>query len=368
MKKIVWLTTDYFVDVDRDIVPYLSEYYLINWVILGNSNEEPQIYNELQHEVLLKRNIKLEYYAVTAKWYTLKSYAEYVKLFRALVQKDADIIYIDSSLLFGAFHAASKCLPKGKTVIATHNVKTPKGARLETFARIYMKLLLRRFSNFQVFSKNQYEYLKTLVSGKNVLYAPLALKNYGARTERTEHVGFVNFLSFGHIRKYKRIDLLIDAAQQLHEETRMGFVVTIAGSCPEWDLYKERIRYPHLFDLRIGFISDDDVAPLFSNADYLVLPYQDLAQSGAITVAFNYNLPVITSDIPQFLEFVNPGSNGYTFESENVNSLKDVMKRCLEMSQEQYVALKERTKQYVDLNYSLSSIGGRYIDYFNRMQ
>ena len=264
-----------------------------------------------------------------------------------------------------AFAAAKTVLPKDRTVFATHNVRTPKGARLEHLSRFYMQRLLHTFQNFQVFSKNQCDYMETLVQGKNVLYAPLALKEYGAKEERTISKGRVNFLSFGHIRHYKRIDLLIDAAQQLYDETGKEFLVTIAGNCPGWDEYAKRIRHLQLFDLHIGFVDDNEVAGLFANADYLVLPYQDLAQSGAITVAFNYGVPVITSDIPQFREFVEEGVNGFMFRSENVESLKNVMRHALVLEKENYDALLQSTEKYVRDNYSLRSITEKYIEYFN---
>ena len=230
-----------------------------------------------------------------------------------------------------------------------------------------MHKLLHCFNNFHVFSINQGTYLNQLVHNKNILYAPLALKNYGVKKPRSRHFNTTNFLTFGHIRQYKRVDLLIEAAQLLYEETGFDFVVTIAGTCVDWTQYEKIIRYPHLFDLNIGYISDSEVSTLFSNADYLVLPYQDLAQSGAITVAFNYNVPVITSDIPQFIEFVSNGQNGFIFKSEDVNSLKNILKGCLNMDANLYDSLIDTTKQFVIDNYSLSSICDRYIEYFNKI-
>ena len=112
-------------------------------------------------------------------------------------------------------------------------------------------------------------------------------------------------------------------------------------------------------------MDDDEIAGLFANADYLVLPYQDLAQSGAITVAFNYSVPVITSDIPQFQEFVEEGRNGYMFKSEDVQGLKEVMKKALLQSKDTYTSLVSSTEQYVKENYSLETIVQRYINYFN---
>lgn len=363
-KKISWLTPTSFIDVDILIVPELSKAFKIEWTIIGSS--KPVVYARL--ETMASENLKVNFHAIKSKWYFPTSFFEYRKLFKSIVNSGSDLIYIDMAPFLYAYYSAKMILPKDNTIFATHNVKTPKGAHHEQLFRYYMKKLLNNYSNFQVFSRNQLEYMGSIVKGKNVLYAPLALKEYGDKGIRTKHIEMVNFLSFGHIRQYKRIDMLIEAAQMLYEDTLIKFKVTIAGNCPSWGEYVNRIKYPDIFDLYIGYVDDNEVAGLFANADYLVLPYQDLAQSGAITVAFNYSVPVITSDIPQFQEFVEEGRNGFMFKSKDANALKEVMKRALLQSKEEYKSLVTSTEQYVKENYSLDAIVQRYINYFNAFE
>lgn len=368
MKSITWITATFFIDVDHFIVPYLAKYFKIHWIIFGGP-QRPATYDELVR-LAEQTGFEIEYRVISGKWYLPAQFFKFRDLFNYAKSLNNDLIYIDCGLTFWNYYAAISSLPTKRTIVATHNVKTPKGARLEKFARYFMKHTLQHFVNFQVFSKNQGEYLRKLVQDeKNVLYAPLALKDYGPKGNRNKYHDIVHFLSFGHIRRYKRIDLLIDAAQILYEETHAKFKVTIAGNCTEWDEYAKKIKYPELFDLQIGFIEDCDVAQFFADADYLVLPYQDLAQSGAITVAFNYDVPVITSNIEQFKEFVDNGQNGFMFESESAASLKDVMRKALLMQHgSDYQGLVNSTHDYVSHNYALSSIADKYISYFNKLQ
>lgn len=362
MKSITWVTPTYFIDVDIQIVPKLSDVYKISWVIFGN--KKPEIFSSM--ESLQNDNLTLEYYEIKSKWYSPLSFFENIRLNNYLKGKKGDIVYYNSAPQLFAYYAAKFTLPVDTTIFATHNVKTPKGASREAMARYYMGKLLRHYNNFQVFSNNQKKYLESWVSGKNVLYAPLTLKDYGQSKRHNYNRDCVNFLSFGHIRNYKRVDILILAAQKLYEETNIKFKVTITGTCNNWDAYLKLIKHPEIFDLRIGFVADSSIPTLFANADYLVLPYQDLAQSGAITVAFNYYIPVITSDIPQFKEFVEEGQNGFLFKSESIEDLKDKMKMLLEMPESNYFQLQMTTKKYVEKNYSLQAIADKYTDYFNR--
>ena len=363
MKTITWITPTYFVDVDIQIVPELAKTFKISWIISGN--QRPTMLNQLiEHQ---PANLEIEFYNNKSKWYSPLSYFAYRHFFSYVKTKNTDIIYCDFAPQLFAFYAALKELSKHKTVFATHNVKTPKGARHEALARYYMMKLLKAFRNFHTFSRNQQEYLNSLVTGKNVLYAPLTLKDYGCKIEQKKELKQINFLSFGHIRQYKRIDLLILASQQLYEETKIHFKVTIAGNCPHWKRYQKLIKYQHLFDLKIGFIEDKNIPQIFAEANYLILPYQDLAQSGAITVAFNYNVPVIVSDIPQFKEFVTESENGFFFRSESVNSLKECMREALLMPKDTYQELLVSTREYVKNNYSLQAIADKYISYLNKL-
>ena len=64
-------------------------------------------------------------------------------------------------------------------------------------------------------------------------------------------------------------------------------------------------------------IDDCEIAELFTKHDFLMLPYEDVAQSGPHMIAYYYNLPVIASDIEGFAERVIDGENGYLFKRNN---------------------------------------------------
>lgn len=361
--KINWITADYFLDVDYPIVPSLGNDFEINWYILADSFK---IDKQKILDTCTTKNIKVHFYNLEKKWYSPLSFFEILNLFRRIKKERADIIYANFSSYLFPYVVADFVFDKRHIIFATHNVSTPKGARYEKLAKLNMSFLLHRFYNFHVFSKNQKNVLESRVSGKNVLYAPLALKDYGQSYNLTEN-DTSQFLSFGHIRDYKRIDLLIKAVQLAYEQTRKQFKVTIAGTCKDWERYHKLIKYPFLFDLKIGYIEDNEIPALFNRNKFLVLPYQDLAQSGAITVAFNYNMPVIASNIPQFEEFVHNGINGYLFNSESVKSLTSVLTHCLNMTKDEYQLLCEQTQQFISENYSRKSIIDRYRIYFKTL-
>ena len=362
MKSIAWITASCFVDVDIDVVPALANSFKIHWYIFGCMSKGDA---KRVKEVAQSDSLKIDYVTVKNKWYSPLIYFEYKDIIRRIM-KQGDLLYVDYSGNLCFYQALHSVCNLEKTVLAIHNVKTPKGARFERLARYNTRYAVTHFMNIQTFSHNQHEYLNSLVKGKNVLEAPLMLKDYG-QPQRERSDSTFNFLTFGHIRGYKRVDLLIEAAQELVMRTDKKFKVTIVGNCKNWNQYEPLIKNPAIFDIKIGFVENDDIPQYFNDADFFVLPYQDLAQSGAITVAFQYNLPVITSDIVQFKEYNGSEDYGFMFESCNSHSLSVVMERALNLSVAEINNMKVAQRAFVENTFSAKSILAKYIDYLNKL-
>ena len=122
-----------------------------------------------------------------------------------------------------------------------------------------------------------------------------------------------------------------------------------------------------MFELMIRRIPNEDVANMFADSHVFVMPYQDIAQSGAITVAFRYNVVTLVSDIPQFKEFVEDGVTGLAFQSGNAGALADKMQWCIENRDVLLKELSVNQKNFVDKELSLTSIVAKYKDFFSKL-
>jgi len=356
-RKVIWLTASYFLDVDLPIVSKLAGELNIEWYIL---------YDNVSHKKkYMYKGVEANSFNIKSKWYSPFILWEYLNFFKSLKYNLDDIIYIDVIGMPYLYPLLKFFVKHNNIIIAAHNLKTPKGARFEMLSKLYMKFLINNFSNIHVFSKNQLDYLESLLLSKNILLAPLALKFYGEKIS-TANKRCKTFLSFGHIRDYKRLDLLIFAAQLAFEETNFIFKVIIAGNCKNWSDYQKLIKYDFLFDIKIGHISNNEVPAIISESDYLVLPYQDIAQSGVLSLAFCYNVPVIVSDIDGFTEFVKDGYNGFLFERDNIVSLKNTIINCLFLKEDSYSGISENIRNYCKNNFDIDSICNKYLDYFNK--
>lgn len=362
MKKIAWITPSAYMDTDYYIVPLLCKYYHIDWFILYKDNVP---YEKELNKLYGMDNLAINLYEQASRQRSLKTALSDFKLFWHIKKKKYDIVYA-GMFGFPYFHVLSALiLNRNKVVIAAHNVNTPKGAVNYWPAKVYAKYVLSVFKNFQTFSESQRKLLLRMYPHKKVLMAPFLLKDYGIPTNKKSKL--ITFLSFGNIREYKRIDVLINAAQNSFEKTKKLFKVIIAGNCDNWGKYQSLIRYPQLFDLRIGRVENDDIPNLFGESHYFVTPYQDIAQSGSVIVGINYECPIIASNLEAFREYIKDGETGYLIKPADVNALTTVMVDILETNNVNYENMRNRVRKIKETDFNTQTIIDKYVEFFDSL-
>ena len=138
-------------------------------------------------------------------------------------------------------------------------------------------------------------------------------------------------LFFGFIKPYKGVMNLIDSAIHLKQEFGQGLRVLVVG-----DIYGEKQPYldriaasgaADIIDLVDGFVPDETVEDYFLAADLVVLPYVSATQSGIVQIAYNYDLPVVTTNVGGLPEVVADGCTGYIVPPENPEALAQAVVR-----------------------------------------
>jgi len=367
MRKIFWVTSLAYTDTDIPIIAKLQSYYDITALVIVPCYEKSFDENFILNQFTEKR-CDIQFYYNTSKYGWLLPFEVY-RIAKRIRKSGADLYYISNMAMPWGTLVYKRVIDIKKCVVPCHNVSVPKGARLEKLARWYTDKWLSTFSNIQVFSKSQHEVLEAGYQGKKILETPFLLKDYGEpkRKETYAQDGIVKFLIFGNILPYKRVDLLIEAGNILYERGYKNIIIRIAGYCKDWVPYQQMIRHEEVFDLRIKRIPNEEVADLFGDSHYFVQPYQDIAQSGAMVVAFRYGLPSVVSDIKQFEEFVKDGYNGRTFKTGDASSLADTMENLVKDHTTLYPTLWHNQQTFVDEHYSDRAIVNAHIAYFNQI-
>lgn len=357
-KRISWITFNAFIDTDLYAVKELTRYYKIDWFIIRSENDRFEYLDDIT-EMQKLDDLKIQLCICGKRLRKIGCISYYLKMIN-LIKKDKPNLVFSSMAGAPYFIPVLSLLLKPQNVImAIHNVHIPKGGTAYNFFKLYNKMTISLFMNFMTYSMSQMDALKKLVPHKNVFYVPFMMKEYGVSKKKRES-NIITFLNFGNIREYKRIDVLIDAAQMAYEETGIIFKVIIAGKCDNWYEYQKLIKYEFLFDIRIGRVENNDIADLFNECDYFVAPYQDIAQSGSSVVALNYGKPIIASKLPAFEEYIEDCKTGYLIKPADKENLKDVMVAILQSGNLGYDKMVDDLVVSRDALFSTNAIVARY--------
>lgn len=123
-------------------------------------------------------------------------------------------------------------------------------------------------------------------------------------------------LFFGLIRKYKGLDLLIEAFSLLKANPHNKLL--IAGEFyedkqPYFDLIS-KYKLEEQIILLNQYIPNDDVKYYFSAADIVALPYRSATQSGVTQVSFHFEVPTLVTNVGGLGEIIPHNVAGYVVE------------------------------------------------------
>lgn len=176
-------------------------------------------------------------------------------------------------------------------------------------------------------SKSVTDDLRALHESLPCVFAPHPVyDNFGepvSRTDALERLGLdpekKYLLFFGFIRKYKGLDLLLEAMAD-HRIRDTDIRLVVAGEYyTDESYYKELIRKLGIRDqllLFTDFIPNDEVRYYFSACDVVVQPYRTATQSGISQIAYHFSKPMIVTNVGGLPEIVPHGKVGYVVAPE----------------------------------------------------
>ena len=157
-------------------------------------------------------------------------------------------------------------------------------------------------------------------------------------------------LFFGFIRKYKGLDLLLDAISLLKQKGQLNFKLLVAG-----EYYEESAFYLNkIKDLgiendviqRTEFIPDSEVRYYLSASDLVVQTYRNATQSGVTPLAYHFEKPMIVTNVGGLPSLVPHNKVGLVCEP-NAESIADAIIRYFELGEEFFLPhLREEKSKY----------------------
>lgn len=151
--------------------------------------------------------------------------------------------------------------------------------------------------------------------------------NFGEITNKTAARKKLNLdpdtpvvLFFGFIRKYKGLDILLNAAGDKRIKQK-NIQIVVAG-----EFYDDPTEYKQIIEenkldnviLRNEFIADEEVGLFFSACDLVVQPYRNATQSGVTQIAFHFEKPMVVTNVGGLSEIVPHNKAGYVVNPDPI--------------------------------------------------
>ena len=236
---------------------------------------------------------------------------------------------------------------RGRTIICNvHNVQGHESNPIDTLCtRLFlsrMDCLIAHTADSKAKIHSQFQ-----IDHARIEVIPLGIPDFivgsASRSEARKKLGISAhkkvLLCFGHIRKYKGIDILIQAFAQVRRKMDHCLLVIAGETWVDWKPYQDLIDSHGLADvilLKLAFIDTRDVKYYFHAADLVVLPYTHFdAQSGPGRIALGYEKPMVVSNVGGLPDLV---PKACVFQAGNVDDLarkiqsivtNEEMLRCL---------------------------------------
>lgn len=266
----------------------------------------------------------------------------YYQTARAINKFCPDILIIPSwmSLLAPALGTVCRLVGRKTKIVGLVHNAIPHEKRF--FDKLFAKYFFSCCDGFVVLSDSVGDDLRSLYPKANILLTPHPIyDHYGAKigqNDAREHLHIAKdkktLLFFGLIRKYKGLDILINAMQLLDN----SYQLLIAGECyGDFQEYQTLIEQsPRKASIKVmeQYIPDDLVPILFSASDVLVLPYRDATQSGVVAVAYQMETPMIATNVGALGETLREASTGIVTEDISSEALAVAIKKFFDNQSE----------------------------------
>lgn len=141
-------------------------------------------------------------------------------------------------------------------------------------------------------------------------------------------------LFFGYIRKYKGLDILLEALNILKSESQKIKLIVAGEFYDDKEFYSELIKKYDLEKrviMQNEYIPNEKVKEYFLVSDVVVLPYRSATQSGILNLAYGFRKPVIVTRVGGLAEFVIDQFTGLVVDEPKADSLANAIKKFFEI-------------------------------------
>jgi glycosyltransferase involved in cell wall biosynthesis len=171
-------------------------------------------------------------------------------------------------------------------------------------------------------------------------------------------------LCLGRIKPYKGVEHLLAAFKEIALRDRR-YRLIVAGEVQKGnESYMDTLRQMVSREIDDGqvflkgqFIPDEEMEVYLKAADVLVLPYNEIFQSGVLFLSYSFGLPVIATDVGSFGDEIVEGKTGYLCKPADPADLAKTIEEYFASDLYRNLSVsRQKIKDHADLHHSWGAV------------
>jgi glycosyltransferase involved in cell wall biosynthesis len=285
------------------------------------------------------------------------------KVANKIIKENPDLIVFDWWHPFFAFchFTVSELIKKKfrkKILFITENFISHEGNFID---KRLTDIGLKNASSFLVLSRIVEKEVNLIANGRKVYKSELPIYNCYDNEDITSfttlrnELGFSEkdkvLLFFGYIRKYKGLDLLIEAFPAIKSSILNAKLLVVGEFYDSANFYTDKIKKLQVEDDIViinKFVPNEDVRKYYKVCDLVILPYRSATQSGILNVAYGFSKPVLVTNVGGLSEFVEVNKTGLVVKPDSPEEIAKGVTEFFKL--EESVDFEMNIKDFVNRN------------------
>lgn len=272
-----------------------------------------------------------------------------VKVGREIRQKQPDMVIIQwwHPYFAPCYWILEKAIGKKiKKTFICHNVFPHERFPLDKFLT---KTVLKHGDGYIVHSQSDGRELLTIKKNADFRYNPIPtfntfkicnLTGQQAREQLQISHDAKILLFFGFVREYKGLKYLLQAMADIKDKIADIKLLVVGSFDNDKQSYMDLIKESGIFnyiEVMDDYIPACEVEKYFAASNLVVLPYESATQSGIVQIAYEFEKPVIVTNVGGLPDVVEDGKTGYIVEPKNGKALAEaICKYFMQHKQEEF--------------------------------
>lgn len=227
------------------------------------------------------------------------------------------------------------------------------------YDRALTSYFLKNYHAYIAMSRSVVDDLLTFVPDAKYALHPHPIFDFGPKIDKKEAKAKLGLnendnyiLFFGFIRRYKGLDMLLEALSDARLKNRNLKLVVAGEYYEDGSFYENKIKEYGIGDkvvLRTDYIPSEMVKYYFCASDMVVQPYRSATQSGVTQIAYHFEKTMLVTDVGGLSEIVPHGKAGYVVEPKPVaiaDAINDFYENNREAAYSANVAAEKKRFQW----------------------